>query len=537
MTSAAKIDANRRNAKKSTGPRTDEGKSRSRFNALKHGMAARLPVLPGEDVAKFHSELHGWLDTFRPRTPVERYQVERAHQLSWQLDRLWRANTARISVRILTHRADQQKSEHDEAADLGRRLLWDPRGHLTLYPHSDEPAGPVPVYWSENPDDPNDPDCLVGRLEATRAGCRWLKERWDELRATVDRQLGWSAPERFKAFRLLGKQPLDALCNNELATIMQACHVLDPEAGDPYDDVWHDLLPAQAGPAKDRLRARGIERLRPADGAAARQALIGIVDREATRLTALARRHRRRSVIEAEYAANRLAFDDTPGGQRLHRFESSCQRVMFRMIDTFLQARREERRVGGLEPRGDRFGMAPPARYATRFDSIDLTRSDDSFDHFDFREAGMTGVHVAESPAAPHADGEDSIAQIEPIAAKPEQPMFATETPGAGLATPQTETTLYTSDLHPETASAAGASVLADRVANAARRILQNEPTAAVFSGPHRAGRHAPVRNRAARRRDRARRSATARREIDMLIAPAAVPAASAGVLAGVSLT
>jgi hypothetical protein len=40
---------NRRNAQKSTEPRTPEGKNRSRFNALKHGMTAKTLVLPDED--------------------------------------------------------------------------------------------------------------------------------------------------------------------------------------------------------------------------------------------------------------------------------------------------------------------------------------------------------------------------------------------------------------------------------------------------------------------------------------------------------
>ena len=43
-TSQARIDANRRNAQKSTGPRTPAGKSQSRRNSFKHGMSADGPV-------------------------------------------------------------------------------------------------------------------------------------------------------------------------------------------------------------------------------------------------------------------------------------------------------------------------------------------------------------------------------------------------------------------------------------------------------------------------------------------------------------
>ena len=53
--SPQKMAANRRNAQKSTGPRSAAGKSRARFNALKHGVTAQIPVLPGEDPALFHA--------------------------------------------------------------------------------------------------------------------------------------------------------------------------------------------------------------------------------------------------------------------------------------------------------------------------------------------------------------------------------------------------------------------------------------------------------------------------------------------------
>jgi hypothetical protein len=49
MTSAARINANRRNALKSTGPKTLAGKQAVRLNALWHGALAVNPLLPGEN--------------------------------------------------------------------------------------------------------------------------------------------------------------------------------------------------------------------------------------------------------------------------------------------------------------------------------------------------------------------------------------------------------------------------------------------------------------------------------------------------------
>src|SRR5215472_14948665 len=70
-TSQKRIEANRRNAQRSTGPRTPEGKNRSRFNGLKHGLTATVTVIPGEDAAVYQERLDAMIESCAPRNQIE----------------------------------------------------------------------------------------------------------------------------------------------------------------------------------------------------------------------------------------------------------------------------------------------------------------------------------------------------------------------------------------------------------------------------------------------------------------------------------
>ena len=84
-TATERAQINRRNARRSTGPKTAAGKERSKFNALKHGLDARTVVLPTEDPEAFEGRLEDWKAGLKPRNAVEDYLVEHAVELSWQM--------------------------------------------------------------------------------------------------------------------------------------------------------------------------------------------------------------------------------------------------------------------------------------------------------------------------------------------------------------------------------------------------------------------------------------------------------------------
>src|SRR5262249_20793624 len=154
--------------------------------------------------------------------------------VSWQLERADRAEAARLSSLIRAAPAEEalrQADAADAAAALGQRLFRDPRGPMALYPHAlylGDGRPRVSASATRPGDDPDDPPRLLLRLEADAAGCRWLLDRWAELGALLDQGLSWQSPDKLRAIRLLGHQPLDAADSPVVALIFQACHVLDP---------------------------------------------------------------------------------------------------------------------------------------------------------------------------------------------------------------------------------------------------------------------------------------------------------------------
>ncbi len=100
MATEAQISANRQNAEKSTGPRTDEGKAVVSKNAVKHGLFVTPMVITGEDQERFDLQREALLGDLRPLGPLETMLAERMIGLSWRLDRAVRMQNQAIEEMI-----------------------------------------------------------------------------------------------------------------------------------------------------------------------------------------------------------------------------------------------------------------------------------------------------------------------------------------------------------------------------------------------------------------------------------------------------
>jgi hypothetical protein len=82
------IEANRRNAQQSTGPRSEAGKKRSSLNALRHGLTARVVVLPTEDLDAYRKFSDEYLLSLAPDTFAERQFAQTIIDTQWRLNRV-----------------------------------------------------------------------------------------------------------------------------------------------------------------------------------------------------------------------------------------------------------------------------------------------------------------------------------------------------------------------------------------------------------------------------------------------------------------
>ena len=335
MTTEKKAEANRRNATKSTGPKSPEGKARSSQNAATHGLTAvsAIPVA-GEAPDAYKESLERWVEDLAPTDLAQRALVERACRAAWKLDRCARIEDAEAAYSKRHAAADELLSEQVRAQELGRRLLFEPINRnavVTREPHVVEALATRLA---------DDPAVLAPMLQSFSEGTTWLLLRWGELLELLDRAESWHYPEKYAAIRMLGRRPEDFTSDPIGDRIVLLCNALHPEPWKLMDEAFQCTLGFVANPTY-YLRVFALEETMPTSRKEALDELRAIVLTEMVRLAALkTNRLAPIAALDRASAADRAFFANPAKVALRLRYETAADRELRQSISDLAKLRK-----------------------------------------------------------------------------------------------------------------------------------------------------------------------------------------------------
>ena len=118
MATQAQIDANRINAKKSTGPRTPEGKARSRANALRHGLCGTAILMDCEQEDEFNEMVDDLLEEWQPATTTEKMVFYK------MVEQYWLSRRATIQLSESTDYLTGKDGDEEDARNVSLMLRY-----------------------------------------------------------------------------------------------------------------------------------------------------------------------------------------------------------------------------------------------------------------------------------------------------------------------------------------------------------------------------------------------------------------------------
>jgi hypothetical protein len=137
MTSFRQIEANRRNARKSTGPITEEGKQRSRCNAIRHGLTAETVIGALEDAEDYKAFEAAIIADYDAQSAVERELVLRLAGLLWRLRRATTMETGLFEIQA-DHLSGFRQTR--QAPPASREVVYALFGRADLGSFDSDPA-------------------------------------------------------------------------------------------------------------------------------------------------------------------------------------------------------------------------------------------------------------------------------------------------------------------------------------------------------------------------------------------------------------
>jgi hypothetical protein len=275
--SEARLTANRLNSKHSTGPRTIEGKTQSRANALKHGHTGSGVVLTEGDAPEVARRSTALMAELAPQSSVGKLLVGQIAMLSVRMERCATGELAATASRVRHAITTFDHDREDDVEDLFDTIAVDPRKHVRM-------------------------------LKRMPEGIDRLVEGWDELRANLTGPAGprWDESDQATATAMLGVRPgqFDARLIEDLSKMVR------------HDD--------------ESLRAAALAEL-----------LELIDDQIARLEAHLQTLNFENIELDRVEAPARAWLDLSPEGVRARRYESEARRMFFKALKDLRQAEAE----------------------------------------------------------------------------------------------------------------------------------------------------------------------------------------------------
>src|ERR1700735_1544787 len=132
MATKSQIDANRRNAQKSTGPKTQEGKDKSGRNGLQHGLTAKTCMLEDEDPEALVDLLEEIREKFDPQDTDEDFLIERMAKARCRYNRIMPLEAGIYNIRLAVDQAPKQLAGQSQAGQRAWAYMRDANGGNAL---------------------------------------------------------------------------------------------------------------------------------------------------------------------------------------------------------------------------------------------------------------------------------------------------------------------------------------------------------------------------------------------------------------------
>ena len=129
-----KEKANRLNAEKSTGPKSEAGKRNVKLNAIKHGFHAAVLIIPPGAEAEFEVLCNGLFAQLAPATALQQVAFDNVLRCCWRCTLAHRAEMLRLSSYLkMTDEPEASVASADDKAVMGRWYACEPDQALRGY--------------------------------------------------------------------------------------------------------------------------------------------------------------------------------------------------------------------------------------------------------------------------------------------------------------------------------------------------------------------------------------------------------------------